>query len=65
MKEYIFNIIGTGLDNYYQVDIEILKNNKIISKGKTYNGKYKVCLKSNSIYKIKINNCTYIIYTNQ
>ena len=65
MKEYKFNIIGTGLNYYYQANIKIIKDNKIISEGKSYNGLYKVNLKKNNIYKIIVNNSNYIIYTSK
>lgn len=52
MKEIKF--LGLGYNEFYQAKIKIcdLNNNKIF-EGKTYNGKIKICLKENNIYKLK------------
>lgn len=63
MKEYIFKIIGTGLFNYYQANIEIYREKKLINKGTSYNGLYKTLLEKNSFYKIIINNMAFVIHT--
>ena len=49
----ILKFIGTGYNDHYQAKIKIYKNNQKIFEGTTNNGKIKVDLKENHIYKIE------------
>ena len=54
MKKITLRFIGVGYDNLYQAIVEIYNSKqKLIYKGKTYNGSIKICLKTNDYYCIK------------
>lgn len=54
MKEVILKFVGVGYYNYNQANILIYDSyNNLICEKNTYNGRLKVCLKANAIYKIK------------
>jgi hypothetical protein len=49
----ILNIIGLGLYDYYQANVNIYDNdNKLIYKGKTYNSKLYINLIKGNVYKL-------------
>ena len=55
----VLKFIGTGLDNKYQACVNIYDTcNNLIYKNKTYNGTLNVCLKNNTLYKIKADLCS-------
>ena len=49
----ILKFIGTGINNNYQVNVKIYSGNNLIFEGITYNGKIKVNLCENKVYRIE------------
>ena len=64
----ILKFIGTGINDNYQVNLEIYDKKKKIISSKTYNGEICLLLEKNKIYKMKysfLNRKKYInFYTN-
>ncbi len=48
----ILNIIGLGIYEYYQADIDIYDDDNLVYRGKTYNGKLYINLVEGNVYKL-------------
>ena len=52
--EITLRFLGTGINNYYQVNVRIYdSNNNLVYCGKSYNGVVNLYLKKNCVYLIK------------
>lgn len=64
MKNVILKFIGLGYDNVNQADVKIYDNNNcLVDCGKTYNNRFKTCLKKNNIYLLRAYSLGDVIYT--
>lgn len=66
MQKQILIFPGLGYKNINQANILIYNKNNLVCSDRTYNGRLKVCLKTNNIYKIyvesKYENKSYSVY---
>lgn len=56
MQKIVFNILGV-YSQFYQANVKIFHNNKLIKEGFTCNGKITFCLEKNCGYKVIVTVC--------